>query len=62
MQGRALLLAAAVAVLSGGGAAAAAYSDLWGKNGELWDPTKLPDFSYAGGWPALRVLVPCSHA
>jgi hypothetical protein len=25
------------------------YSDLWGKNGEQWDPTsRLPDFSYAG--------------
>lgn len=56
VQGRALLLAAvAAAVLPAGSAAASGYSDLWGKDGELWDPTKLPDFSYAGGKPACRV-------
>lgn len=49
LWGRALLLAAvAAAVLPAGSAAASGYSDLWGKDGELWDPTKLPDFSYAG--------------
>ncbi|KAL4434670.1 hypothetical protein ABPG77_002793 [Micractinium sp. CCAP 211/92] len=48
-RGAALLLAAiAAAVLPACNAAASGYSDLWGKNGELWDPTKLPDFSYAG--------------
>lgn len=55
-QGAALLLAAiAAAVLPSCNAAASRYSDLWGKNGELWDPTKLPDFSYAGKEACLQV-------
>jgi len=38
------------------------YSKLWGKNGEAWDKTRIPDFTeagYKGGeqWPAYPVSV-----
>ena len=46
----AALLAGVTLLLLLPSAATAAYSSLWGRNGELWDPAgPLPDFSYAGG-------------
>lgn len=58
MDRRWLYAAALLATVTACPSARADYSQLWGREGELWDPRgRLPDFSYAG-YRAGRAPIP----